>query len=159
MQIFSAFVDNFNSIGTFTSFGLAWIKPIATSHEAFWAKCDMSSVCTVWSMIKEILYISHWLPGNPCKIYVAPYSRHFFNETHENDPAWALFPIAVSDDPSSTQVCKQILSILSFLEVLSSIMPVFAWLFVLPLNILASFWNPALTLASFAHFFVLSCLD
>ena len=85
----------------------------------------------------------------PVEIYVAPYSRpvpysqhppysrHFFNETHENDPVWALFPIAVSDDPFSTQVCKEILSILSFLEKLfSSIKPVFAWRFILPLNIL-----------------------
>ena len=43
----------------------------------------------------------------------SPYSRHFFNDTHENDCVWALFPIAVSGDHSSTQVCKEILSILS----------------------------------------------
>ena len=42
-----------------------------------------------------------------------PYSRHFFNDTHENDCVWALFPIAVSGDHFSTQVCKDILSILS----------------------------------------------
>ena len=43
----------------------------------------------------------------------SPYSRHFFNHTHENDCVWALFPIAVSGDHSSTQVRKEILSILS----------------------------------------------
>ena len=43
----------------------------------------------------------------------SPYSRHFFNDTHENDCVWTLFPIAVSGDHSSTQVCKEILSILS----------------------------------------------
>ena len=42
-----------------------------------------------------------------------PYSRHFFNDTHENDCVWALFPIAVSGDHFSTQVCMEILSILS----------------------------------------------
>ena len=42
-----------------------------------------------------------------------PYSRHFFNDTHENDCVWALFPIAVSGDHFYTQVCKEILSILS----------------------------------------------
>ena len=65
-----------------------------------------------------------------CTIYVAPYSRlvpysrhppysrHFFNDTHENDCVWAIFPIAVSGDHFSTQVCKEILSIyLSFLFV------------------------------------------
>ena len=75
----------------------------------------------MWSYIicdKDMinLYVVDWeLFG---KIYVAPYSRpvpysrhppysrHFFNETHENDPVWALFPIAVSEDPFSTQVCK-----------------------------------------------------
>ena len=68
-----------------------------------------------------------------------PYSRHFFNDTHENDCVWALFPIAVSGDHFFTQVCKEILSILSiffgeaFLVVSCKI--VFAWRFVVPLNI------------------------
>ena len=83
-----------------------------------------------------------------------PYSRHFFNDTHENDPVWALFPIAVSDDHFSTQVCKEILSILSFLEkLLSSIMPNRLRLTFRSSTEHYSFWNPALILVCFAQVF------
>ena len=67
------------------------------------------------------VFIRPWPPGWSFlrRIYVAPYSRHppysrhFSNDTHENDCVWALFPVAVSGDHSSRQVCKEILSILS----------------------------------------------
>ena len=59
-----------------------------------------------------ILYVAPYSRPVPYSRH-PPYSRHFFNDTHENDCVWALFPIAVSGDHSSTQVCKEILSILS----------------------------------------------
>ena len=90
------------------------IQPVVRACTTFWLT---STRITLTRVHRPVPYSRH-----------PPYSRHFFNETHENDPVWALFPIAVSDDPFSTQVCKEILSILSFLEkLLSSIMPVFAW--------------------------------
>ena len=57
-------------------------------------------------------YMSHPIAGR-YPIAVTLHSRHFFNDTHENDCVWALFPIAVSGDHFFTQVCKEILSILS----------------------------------------------
>ena len=75
--------------------------------------------------VVQVTVLGYCVHAESCSIYVAPYSRpvpysrhspysrHFFNDTHENDCVWTLFPIAVSGDHSSTQVCKEILSILS----------------------------------------------
>ena len=62
--------------------------------------------------IRADLYVAPYSRPVPYSRH-PPYSRHFFNDTHENDRVWALFPIAVSGDHFSTQVCKEILSILS----------------------------------------------
>ena len=78
----------------------------------------------IWQLYNPKLYMSHPIAGRYPIAVTLPIAVTFFNETHENDPVWALFPIAVSDDPIATQVCKEILSILSFLEkLLSNIMP------------------------------------
>ena len=74
----------------------------------------MISLCT--DILNEnfgmIIYVAPYSRPVPYSRH-PPYSRHFFNDTHENDCVSALFPIAVSGDHSSTQVCKEILSILS----------------------------------------------
>ena len=66
------------------------------------------------NMVKEtiIIYVAPYSRPVPYSRH-PPYSCHFFNDTHENDGVWALFPIAVSVDHFSTQVCQDILSILS----------------------------------------------
>ena len=81
--------------------------------------------CNILTSEAQSLRFMNLAKSHRVEIYVAPYSRpvpnsrhppysrHFFNDTHENDCVWALFPIAVSGDHFSTQVCKEILSILS----------------------------------------------
>ena len=83
------------------------------------AKCDYEpgffEPCTSLPhdlLLSCLLYVAPYSRPVPYSRH-PPYSRHFFNDTHENDCVWALFPIAVSGDHSSTQVCKEILSILS----------------------------------------------
>ena len=82
-----------------------WIKFIPTT---------IGSRRTVyaWGWTRWQIYVAPYSRPVPYSRH-PPYSRHFFNDTHENDCVWALFPIAVSGDHSSTQVCKEILSILS----------------------------------------------
>ena len=93
----------------------------------------------------------------PVAVTLPSYSRPSFNDKHENDPVRALFPIAVSDDHFSTQVYKEILSILSFWEKLAEI--VFAWRFVLPLNI-PFFETPRqISLVSLTFLCIAACLD
>ena len=110
----------------------------------------------------ETLYIIYVAPYSRPVPYSRhpPYSRHFFNETHENDSVWALFPIAVSDDPFSTQVCIKgnTLDTIFFGEAPWQYHARFRLTFRSSTEH-SSFWNPALTLASFAHFFGQSCLD
>ena len=98
------------------------------------ASSSWQEASSSWQCKKRVLHDKKWVLRdkkrrrvfpNISGVYVAPYSRpvpysrhppysrHFFNDTHENDCVWALFPIAVSGDHSSTQVCKEILSILS----------------------------------------------
>ena len=93
----------------------------------------------------------------PVAVTLPGYSRPSFNDKHENDPVRALFPIAVSDDHFSTQVCKEILSILSFWEKLPEI--VFAWRLVLPLNIIFFKTPRQISLVSLTFSCIAACLD